>query len=123
MRLRAGTQEGYESVSVCGRWHDYEAFLADMGEVPSSTHSIDRIDGTKGYEPGNCRWATYTEQNRNRPSVNRRLEWRGESLVLTEWAERIGMHAETLRGRIRKGWPVERALGTPVDRRFSRSAR
>lgn len=42
-------------------------FIADIGGAkPTPKHSVDRIDGTKNYEPGNVRWATSTEQNRNK---------------------------------------------------------
>jgi hypothetical protein len=51
---------------VCERWRDFVNFLADMGERPSMEHSIDRIDSDGNYEPGNCRWATRTQQNANR---------------------------------------------------------
>lgn len=36
-----------------------------MGEKPEGA-TLDRIDNERGYEPTNCRWATYTEQIRNR---------------------------------------------------------
>lgn len=45
---------------------DFKGFLAEVGERPSKFHSIDRIDGTKGYEPGNLRWATKKIQQVNR---------------------------------------------------------
>lgn len=51
-----------KGVAVCERWNDFWAFLEDMGERPSRAHSIDRFDSNKGYEPGNCRWATRPEQ-------------------------------------------------------------
>ncbi len=60
---------GGRGVRVISRWSDPDKgalnFIEDMGHRPSSAHSIDRIDGTKGYEPGNCRWATRAQQNQN----------------------------------------------------------
>ena len=66
---KAWKNYGGRGITVCDRWRDsFDAFVDDMGEKPAGL-SIDRIDNERGYEPGNCRWATRAEQHANkRPS-------------------------------------------------------
>lgn len=63
---------GGAGITVHESWRSFEAFLCDMGEKPEpkAEYSLDRIDGGRGYEPGNCRWATRSEQQRNRPNFD-----------------------------------------------------
>lgn len=65
-RSRSYPYYGARGIAVCPRWRaSFEAFFADMGPKPSPDHTIDRLDNEKGYEPANCRWATWAEQFAN----------------------------------------------------------
>lgn len=92
---------GGRGISVCPRWHAFENFLADMGHRPEGM-SLDRIDPDGHYEPSNCRWATASEQNRNK-RTNVRVQHDGESVSLVELAERIGQPYSRIRERRARG--------------------
>lgn len=113
---------GASGITVDQRWDSFENFLRDMGPRPSKRHSIDRIDGTKGYGPDNCRWATPQLQQRNRCN-NVILFYMNRGWNYHELASHIGMNAATLTTRISAlKWPVERAVSTPVGRKIDDGA-
>jgi hypothetical protein len=60
---------GGRGVTVCNRWLVFENFLEDVGARPGNWASLDRIDNNKGYEPNNWRWATRSEQQKNKTST------------------------------------------------------
>ena len=93
---------GAKGVKVCQRWHKYENFLADMGERPSSDHSIDRKQVAGDYTPSNCRWATRSEQQKNKTTT--RLYTDGVFVgTLVECAAKIGISKELAHWRM-KNW-------------------
>lgn len=101
---------GGRGITMCQRWQDsFVDFLADMGKRPYKT-SIERMDNNKGYEPGNCRWATAREQANNRRS-SVLIHAMGKTQTLTQWSVELDINVGTLWARINKWkWPIEKAL-------------
>jgi len=56
---------GAKGIKVCDAWKTFEQFYADVGDPPSESHSIDRINPYGDYEPNNVRWATPKQQRQN----------------------------------------------------------
>lgn len=96
---------GGRGIRICERWKSFEIFRADMGERSPGT-SLDRIDGNGNYEPTNCRWATPTEQSINRKST-KWITHDGMTLCIKQWAEKLGVHRETVSRRLRRGKGVD----------------
>ena len=101
---------GGRGITVCDEWRDsFDQFLHDMGLAPSRGHTLDRIDNDGPYSPENCRWATRKEQNNNRRD-NHKIAYAGKVMTLAQWSDYLGIPCVTLRSRIWRGWPIERAF-------------
>lgn len=88
---------GGRGIKVCDRWlHSFENFLNDMGKKTSRLHSLDRYPDINGnYEPGNCRWATMSQQNRGKRN-NVWIEYNGIKKILSDWAKEFNITISTL---------------------------
>jgi hypothetical protein len=124
MRDRCGNRRntdyryyGGRGVAVCDQWQDFANFWDDMGARPTPAHTLDRIDNDRGYEPDNCRWATQTEQARNRRN-NRRL---ANGAMAAEAAEAEGLSRNAFYHRIYRGIPIETATSPDLPRRKERA--
>lgn len=111
--LKAYYRYGGRGITVCERWMTFVNFYADMGPSPTKKHSIDRYPNKDGnYEPGNCRWATWKEQQRNKRN-NRFLTFHGQTRLAIEWAEIMGLSTDVVYNRLKAGWSVEDVIMTP----------
>jgi len=103
---------GAQGITVCDRWlESFENFLADMGECPAEM-TLDRRENHKGYEPGNCEWASRERQAQNRqwnkadPRIVREIRRRAEAgETAAALAREFGM-CDTTAGSIikRRSW-------------------
>lgn len=114
---------GARGIDLHEPWKKFDNFLADMGECPPGLQ-IDRINNNQGYFPGNVRWTTPKVNSRNRRN-NRRHTIDGVSKTIPEWAEHYGVvRAQTAYQRVLdSGWPVFKAVTTPIDPKRIRHAR
>lgn len=108
---------GGRGITVCNEWMGKNGFKLFFDWAISHGYNdsltLDRIDGNGSYSPGNCRWATPSEQCRNR-SNNHLIEYNGEVKTLKEWADIAGIRKDTFRRRlVVYGWTVEDAINTP----------
>lgn len=109
---------GGRGIRVCKEWEDsFEIFLNDMGNKPSKSYSIERINVDGDYCKENCKWATRLEQSRNKRN-NVLLEYNNEIKTIKDWAIQYNMDRMTLKWRLGKGMSIEEALTTPIDLRF-----
>jgi hypothetical protein len=99
---------GGRGITICEEWLEFSKFLSDMGDRPSGT-TLDRIDCNIGYNKDNCRWTDPKTQANNRRRTAR-ISAFGHCRTIPEWAECLGVMEDTIRTRLRRGMPIEKAL-------------
>ncbi len=116
-RSKAYKNYGGRGINVCEKWKkSFDDFLLDVGFRPSKESTLDRINNDDGYHPENVRWTSrFIQANNTR--VNIYINYEGENHTIAEWSRILGMHVDTLRGRIMAGWSTEKAFFNPVRKR------
>lgn len=108
---------GGRGITVCDEWRgsfdNFRDWALENGYREDLT--IDRIDVDGPYSPENCRWITIEDQQSNRRD-NHQITYNGETHTLTQWEKITGIKQPTIRRRLKKGWSIEKALTTPVER-------
>lgn len=98
-------------ITVCEEWtNNFECFATwakENGYAEGLT--IDRIDNNSGYKPSNCRWVTMKVQSNN-TRQNVFFTYNGETKTIQQWSDETGINHDTIRCRIKAGWPDELVL-------------
>lgn len=90
-------------------WKTFEQFYIDMGQPPSMSHSIERINNNGNYCKKNCKWATKQEQAINRRTAHL-ITYKNKTKNMKTWAIELNIPYKTLWYRISSGWPIEKAF-------------
>jgi hypothetical protein len=105
---------GGRGIKVCDEWkNSYENFREwALSNGYADNLTLDRINPNGNYEPSNCRWATAKTQGNNRRSCLY-FTIDGVTKSLMELCEEYGAPYELVRGRLRRGWEIAKALTAP----------
>lgn len=105
---------GGRGITLHPEWiESFESFYEHIGKRPDSSYSVDRINNSLGYIPGNIRWATNTQQANNARS-NHLIEFNGITQTMADWSRQTGLSYSALNNRIQGGYSIEEALTAPV---------
>lgn len=113
---------GARGIKICDEWmgengfqNFYEWSVAN-GYNPNAKRgecTLDRIDVNGNYEPSNCRWISMKEQQNNRRN-NHVVTYNGETLTVTQIAEKYKINRACLSYRLKSGKSLDEAINTPV---------
>lgn len=108
---------GGKGIKVCDSWQNFQPFYEwAKANGYKEGLTIDRINSNGNYEPSNCRWVTYKEQNRNY-SRNHLITYNGETKCLTDWADYFKINRATISFRLKQGKDLSEVFST-TDKRF-----
>lgn len=121
---------GGKGIKVCEEWDNtdfgYDAFrFWALRNGYKDSLTIDRIDNNGDYCPENCRWVTMRMQQYNKPTTKspipdniklKTMTYKGKTLTIKEWANKLGVDHHALRMRLKRGWSVERTIETPIKK-------
>lgn len=96
----------------------YESYLIHCDKFGIKDTTIERIDNDGNYCKENCRWATLKEQNRNK-SDNVWIKYKGEKMIVSDYAKKIGVHKSTIFNRIYRGWSSEEIIKEKIHHEFN----
>jgi len=108
---------GERGITLCSEWIEFQPFYnwAIVNGYKDDLQ-LDRRNNDKGYSPDNCRWVTSKVNNRNK-RTNRIITYNGESKLLKEWSEYLGINYSTLRKRLRTSdGNIGKSFTEPIDR-------
>lgn len=107
---------GGKGVVMCEEWkNSFSSFYTwSIANGYREDLTIDRIDCDGNYEPSNCRWITWADQNRNKKDV-RFITYNGKTQTIGQWTKELGIGKETIRERLKRGWTeIEAVSGKRV---------
>lgn len=111
---------GARGIRVCNEWLSFPPFYKwAMANGYRDDLTLDRKKNDLGYSSDNCQWATMKVQQNNK-SNNRLITFKNETMTVTAWAESVGIRPRALFHRLDVGWPIEKAITTPVRIRTKR---
>lgn len=106
-----------KGISVCDEWkNDFINFyIWSINNGYEDKLTIDRINSEGNYEPSNCRWVTYKQQNNNN-CMNRKITYNGETHTIGEWGDITGIGRNLLYQRIiTRKVPIDKAMKNSVE--------